>query len=269
MEANLKFEPIALGKLDNDLYRDTMVRFDSLITVATPEKLGIAEYMPVFTSNLNNLKDLLERPYMYVETAELGDLDKQRDQLFIFINQMIRTAVNSPVPAQKAAADVLSVMMHPYAIKNATRATYAKESGLIEGMLLDAYKPENLAHFTTLGLKESLEQLKSVQAAFKAKTEERSDSRKLIWAEKTKDSRSKMDVVYGRITDHIVAKNILEPSADINKFIEDWNVRIKEIRNSYKQSQSMKEAARKKKTDTADESGTNTSGRPPSEAPQA
>ena len=265
MEPFKRFADCPISQLYNDLFKEAMFRFRDQITIATPEKLGVGDYMVVFEPALNKLNDLLERSFMFLETAPLGELDKRRDQLFIFINQTVRAATGSPIAAQKTAADVLTVMLHPYNLKEATKIAYARESALIEGMLTDAYKAENLAHFTTLGLKEALDQLKAVQAAFRAKNEERADSRKDLLAEKTQDQRKEVFVIYGRMTDTIFAKSVLEPSADITKFMDDWNVRLKEISTTYNQSQAQK----KKKTDTADESGTNTSGRPPSEAPQA
>ena len=265
MDPFKNFNEAPLTKIYHELFKEAMFRFRDLVKIATPEKLGVGDYMVVFEPALNKFNDLLERPYMFIETAPLNELDKQRDSIFSYISKTVQAAVNSPVAAQKTAATALSVMLQPYTSKRIIHAANAVESGLLEGMLTDAYKAENLAHFTTLGLKEALDQLKAVQAAFRAKNEERADSRKDLLAEKTQDQRKEVFVIYGRMTDTIFAKSVLEPSVDITKFMDDWNVRLKEISTTYNQSQAQK----KKKTDTADESGTNTSGRPPSEAPQA
>ncbi len=268
------FEVITIQQLDNGFYLAFLTDFRDLIAVFTPEKLGVAELMSAFEKDLVKLQDYVARSYKFAESEDLLILDTQRDDIFSFIYQTIKTSLKSTEAASKASAKILSAVMSAYYNKNTTRYAYEKESSYIDGFLLDAAKPENTPHFATLGLSNSLALLKTVQADFTAKYKARVTSKEAVYAEKTVELRKDTDIHYQRITDFIFAKSLIEPSDDITKFMDNWNFKVKDFKNAISSTGKRKKdetPATKPESSTGetpvvtdDKNGVNTSGRPPS-----
>lgn len=268
MNRFIKFIPAPLSSLDNGLYAGMMVKFVDLVTATTEEKLGVTESMAVLKPLVNKMSDFVMRSYKFVETDKLKDLDLKRDSIYTHIFQAIRAEVKSPITARAEAANTLNTVLNTYYNSRATGLSYDKETALINGLLIDAAKPENAAHIVTLGLKEAVDGLKAVQGEFALVLNTRSTSRTKVFADKSVELRKNIDVCYDVTTDMIFAKSVLEPSAEITEFINQWNMRITETKATYNLSTALKKAAKKKQSEQkSGEDGGSTSGRPPAENP--
>ena len=155
-----KVKDINIAKLNNAEYRTFMARYGNLlaggggdsespdeISFDPNDPLGIPqELRTAFATDFALLTDAVNQSSASEETAQMSALDKERDDLLIFITSTITQMTKSPLAAQRTAAEKLYLPVKPYI--GAARLANLQETAAIEGLLVDLDKagmPEALA----------------------------------------------------------------------------------------------------------------------------
>ena len=189
MEKITKVKDINITKLNNAEYRTFMARYGNLlaggggdsespdeISFDPNDPLGIPqELRTAFAADFALLTDAVNQSSASEETAQMSTLDKERDDLLIFITSTITQMTKSPLAAQRTAAEKLYLPVKPYI--GAARLANLQETAAIEGLLVDLDKdgmPEALAALT---LTEVVASLKEKNQQYAALTEHQRASR--------------------------------------------------------------------------------------------
>ncbi|MBW4910843.1 hypothetical protein KZY75_12620, partial [Prevotella salivae] len=143
-----KINAISLKKLNNAEYAYFTQQVSNLIHEGTAEKLHVsAATLTDFDANLKLLTDIVAQSRISDETADIVAVDKEADDLITYILSAIRSAKQSPVAAQKAAATTLYNATKPYA--GIQQMAQRQEVQQARGLLTDLAKPELKAHVQT------------------------------------------------------------------------------------------------------------------------
>ncbi len=152
MEKITKVKDINITKLNNAEYRTFMARYGNLlaggggdsespdeISFDPNDPLGIPqELRTAFATDFALLTDAVNQSSASEETAQMSALDKERDDLLIFITSTITQMTKSPLAAQRTAAEKLYLAVKPYI--GAARLANLQETAAIEGLLIDLDK---------------------------------------------------------------------------------------------------------------------------------
>ena len=121
MKTIVKVKTIGLAKLNNAEYTNFSTRVLSLVKQAgtlEPEggsALGIEEeVLDEDESLLALLGDIVAQSRISDLTAILADLDRQRDDLVVYLFKLLRSKKASPVAAERSAATSLYNLLKPY-----------------------------------------------------------------------------------------------------------------------------------------------------------
>lgn len=128
MEKITKVNIIYLQRLNNAEYRTFMARYGNLlaggggdsespdeISFDPNDPLGIPqELRTAFAADFALLTDAVNQSSASEETAQMSALDKERDDLLIFITSTITQMTKSPLAAQRTAAEKLYLPVKPY-----------------------------------------------------------------------------------------------------------------------------------------------------------
>lgn len=183
-----KVKSAYLERLNNAEYRTFMARYGNLlaggggdsespdeISFDPNDPLGIPqEVRTAFAADFALLTDAVNQSSASEETAQMSTLDKERDDLLIFITSTITQMTKSPLAAQRTAAEKLYLPVKPYI--GAARLANLQETAAIEGLLVDLDKdgmPEALAALT---LTEVVASLKEKNQQYAALTEQRTNA---------------------------------------------------------------------------------------------
>ena len=140
-----KINAISLKKLNNAEYAYFAQQVSNLIHEGTAEKLHVnAATLTAFDANLKLLTDIVAQSRISDETAEIEVVDKEADDLITYILSAIRSAKQSPVAAQKAAATTLYNATKPYA--GIQQMAQRQEVQQARGLLTDLAKSDLKAH---------------------------------------------------------------------------------------------------------------------------
>ena len=145
MEKITKEKDINITKLTNAEYRTFMARYGNLLAggggdSASPDEisfdpndpLGIPqELRTAFATDFALLTDAVNQSSASEETAQMSALDKERDELLIFITSTITQMTKSPLAAQRTAAEKLYLPVKPYI--GAARLANKHDTAAIEG----------------------------------------------------------------------------------------------------------------------------------------
>lgn len=114
MRTIVEIQKIGLSKLNNAEYLNLLTRTGSFISAAGAEALGVeADVVERFEAQREQLSLLVERSYTSAETAEMTELDKQRDALGLYILDSVRNAQNVPIASKAEAAKALWIELKP------------------------------------------------------------------------------------------------------------------------------------------------------------
>lgn len=254
-----KVKDINIAKLNNAEYRTFMARYGSLIAgdggdSESPDEisfdpndpLGIpAELRTAFDSDFKLLTDAVNQSSASEETAQMSALDKERDDLLIFITSTITQMTKSPLAAQRTAAEKLYLPVKPYI--GAARLANLQETAAIEGLLVDLDKagmPEALA---AINLTEVVAALKEKNKQYATLTEQRANAKADDPVESAKKIRLRMDEEYDEMTTYAFAQSVVKPTQETAAFINRLNALVDETNALYNQRIAQARAAAAKK----------------------
>ena len=233
-----KINAISLKKLNNAEYAYFAQQVSNLIHEGTAEKLHVnAATLTAFDANLKLLTDIVAQSRISDETADIVAVDKEADDLITYILSAIRSAKQSPVAAQKAAATTLYNATKPYA--GIQQKAQRQEVQQARGLLTDLAKPELKAHVQTLALQAAVDQLKTTVDRYSTLLESRAASQVAADLGAAKPVREKMNDEYDEMTTVAFAFSIAVPATELTTFITKLNKLIDDTNTTYNQSRAQ------------------------------
>lgn len=259
MEKITKVNIIYLQRLNNAEYRTFMARYGNLlaggggdsespdeISFDPNDPLGIPqELRTAFATDFALLTDAVNQSSASEETAQMSALDKERDDLLIFITSTITQMTKSPLAAQRTAAERLYLPVKPYI--GAARLANLQETAAIEGLLVDLDKagmPEALA---AINLTEVVAALKEKNKQYATLTEQRANAKADDPVESAKKIRLRMDEEYDEMSTYAFAQSVVKPTQETAAFISRLNALVDETNALYNQRIAQARAAAAKK----------------------
>lgn len=259
MEKITKVNIIYLQRLNNAEYRTFMARYGNLlaggggdsespdeISFDPNDPLGIPqELRTAFATDFALLTDAVNQSSASEETAQMSALDKERDDLLIFITSTITQMTKSPLAAQRTAAEKLYLPQKPYI--GAARLANLQETAAIEGLLVDLDKagmPEALA---AINLTEVVAALKEKNKQYATLTEQRANAKADDPVESAKKIRLRMDEEYDEMSTYAFAQSVVKPTQETAAFISRLNALVDETNALYNQRIAQARAAAAKK----------------------
>lgn len=259
MEKITKVKDINITKLNNAEYRTFMARYGNLlaggggdsespdeISFDPNDPLGIPqELRTAFATDFALLTDAVNQSSASEETAQMSALDKERDDLLIFITSTITQMTKSPLAAQRTAAEKLYLPVKPYI--GAARLANLQETAAIEGLLADLDKagmPEALA---AINLTEVVAALKEKNKQYATLTEQRANAKADDPLESAKKIRLRMDEEYDEMSTYAFAQSVVKPTQETAAFISRLNALVDEMNALYNQRIAQARAAAAKK----------------------
>lgn len=259
MEKITKVKDINITKLNNAEYRTFMARYGNLlaggggdsespdeISFDPNDPLGIPqELRTAFAADFALLTDAVNQSSASEETAQMSTLDKERDDLLIFITSTITQMTKSPLVAQRTAAEKLYLPVKPYI--GAARLANLQETAAIEGLLVDLDKagmPEALA---AINLTEVVAALKEKNKQYATLTEQRANAKADDPLESAKKIRLRMDEEYDEMSTYAFAQSVVKPTQETAAFINRLNALVDETNALYNQRIAQARAAAAKK----------------------
>lgn len=259
MEKITKVKDINITKLNNAEYRTFMARYGNLlaggggdsespdeISFDPNDPLGIPqELRTAFATDFALLTDAVNQSSASEETAQMSTLDKERDDLLIFITSTITQMTKSPLVAQRTAAEKLYLPVKPYI--GAARLANLQETAAIEGLLVDLDKagmPEALA---AINLTEVVAALKEKNKQYATLTEQRANAKADDPVESAKKIRLRMDEEYDEMSTYAFAQSVVKPTQETAAFISRLNALVDETNALYNQRIAQARAAAAKK----------------------
>lgn len=259
MEKITKVKDINITKLNNAEYRTFMARYGNLlaggggdsespdeISFDPNDPLGIPqELRTAFATDFALLTDAVNQSSASEETAQMSALDKERDDLLIFITSTITQMTKSPLAAQRTAAEKLYLPVKPYI--GAARLANLQETAAIEGLLVDLDKagmPEALA---AINLTEVVAALKEKNKQYATLTEQRANAKADDPVESAKKIRLRMDEEYDEMSTYAFAQSVVKPTQEPAAFINRLNALVDETNALYNQRIAQARAAAAKK----------------------
>ena len=259
MEKITKVNIIYLQRLNNAEYRTFMARYGNLlaggggdsespdeISFDPNDPLGIPqELRTAFATDFALLTDAVNQSSASEETAQMSALDKERDDLLIFITSTITQITKSPLAAQRTAAEKLYLPVKPYI--GAARLANLQETAAIEGLLVDLDKagmPEALA---AINLTEVVAALKEKNKQYATLTEQRANAKADDPVESAKKIRLRMDEEYDEMSTYAFAQSVVKPTQETAAFISRLNALVDETNALYNQRIAQARAAAAKK----------------------
>lgn len=259
MEKITKVNIIYLQRLNNAEYRTFMARYGNLlaggggdsespdeISFDPNDPLGIPqELRTAFATDFALLTDAVNQSSASEETAQMSALDKERDDLLIFITSTITQMTKSPLAAQRTAAEKLYLPVKPYI--GAARLANLQETAAIEGLLVDLDKagmPEALA---AINLTEVVAALKEKNKQYATLIEQRANAKADDPVESAKKIRLRMDEEYDEMSTYAFAQSVVKPTQETAAFISRLNALVDETNALYNQRIAQARAAAAKK----------------------
>ena len=240
MKQIVKIQEIGLAKLNNAEYTNFSTRVLSLVNQAgtlEPEggsALGIEEEVTEEYGTLGGtMGDIVAQSRISDRTAELTAVDKQRDDLVVYLFKLLRSKKSSPLTEERKAATSLYNLLKPYV--GCYRSPGQQETVQIRGLLTDARKAENLPNVEALSLTNILTELESANDEYASLTEQRTEERAASRLDESKKVRARMDELYDYISTVAFVQSVAHPTDATAAFVTNLNALIDETNALYNQ----------------------------------
>lgn len=240
MKQIVKIQEIGLAKLNNAEYTNFSNRVLSLVNQAgtlEPEggsALGIEEEVTEEYGTLGEtMGDIVAQSRISDRTAELTAVDKQRDDLVVYLFKLLRSKKSSPLTEERKAATSLYNLLKPYV--GCYRSPGQQETVQIRGLLTDARKSENLPNVEALSLANILTELESANDEYASLTEQRTEERAASRLDESKKVRARMDELYDYISTVAFVQSVAHPTEATATFVTNLNALIDETNALYNQ----------------------------------
>lgn len=213
----------------------------------SPE-LGITpEMVQTMEKDLQLLADVVNESRISQETEQALVHENNRDQLIIYITSLISRSSTLPFEAEADAGKFLHKVVKPYI--GISRLPMAQKTAVIQGMLIDLKKEENMPYVETLKLEAYLSELEKENNAYANITSQRVQTRVTGKKESGRSVRNRLREQYDDMIMLAQSYSIVMPSKNASVFIKNLNQLISETSTAYNQ---RKKAPRMKKGQETD-----------------
>ena len=240
MRTIIKIKEFGITRLNNAEYTNFSNRVLSLVNQAgtlEPEggsALGIEEEVTEEYGTLGGtMGDIVAQSRISDRTAELTVVDKQRDDLVVYLFKLLRSKKSSPLTEERKAATSLYNLLKPYV--GCYRSPGQQETVQIRGLLTDARKAENLPNVEALALANILTELESANDEYASLTEQRTEERAASRLDESKTVRARMDELYDYISTVAFVQSVAHPTEATAAFVTNLNALIDETNALYNQ----------------------------------
>ena len=240
MRTIVKIKEFGITRLNNAEYTNFSTRVLSLVNQAgtlEPEggsALGIEEEVTEEYGTLGGtMGDIVAQSRISDRTAELTAVDKQRDDLVVYLFKLLRSKKSSPLTEERKAATSLYNLLKPYV--GCYRSPGQQETVQIRGLLTDARKAENLPNVEALALANILTELESANDEYASLTEQRTEERAASRLDESKKVRARMDELYDYISTVAFVQSVAHPTEATAAFVTNLNALIDETNALYNQ----------------------------------
>lgn len=214
----------------------------NVLAVFTREKaaeLKIEELHATYAALFEKEDLAFKQNTAFEQTPEIVAQDRARDDLFMYVRNLIDANLTCPVADKKEAAEKLAFVMRPY--RNAPYKSYLENTTLVINMVADLQQEANKTYLTTLGLTEAVAQLKTANDTFNRTFTLRSDERlNRDTADKMVEIRPLVDEAYraaAKVINALSCVNTLvthdtAQEALLSQLIDDINAQVVEFQHT-------------------------------------
>ncbi|GIZ16477.1 DUF6261 family protein [Capnocytophaga catalasegens] len=233
MGAIVKIKALSLSKLNNAEYGQFMTGVEKLVQEATLENIKVSEELfDKFKANVERLVEWNYQARTGKETKNLSEIDKERNQLLVYLFSVIRTAKKALSKQAKTAGDALYEVVKP--LSGASKLPNQQKTLAIKALVNDFSKSENTSFVKTLGLSDTISSLESVNKKYETIVGERTASKALNSTTSVYSIRKETDILYDEITQRAYAESVSNPSNEVNTFVKVVNRLIEDTNTAFK-----------------------------------
>ena len=203
---------------------DFHVTVEKHITLTTPEILHVEDKIEAYREKVKVLESIVNRKRSFQTTPQMKATDKTRDSVLGVTNGVINAQRNSPIEEKRLAAELLYQNLSPY--RNISRHELHKQTSEVRGMLNEVEREENKAAIALLGLTDEIELLRKTNEELSEMYDDRYLEVNTMLQQRDIDSdelKREVNDMYGDIAQVINAYAIVQPSDEINSFIDIIN----------------------------------------------
>ena len=232
MSTITKIKDFYAEKLNNYEYAYFTTEFLALVKATTAGKLHVTQnVVDHYETDATTLIDLTRKSRISDETAKIADIDKQTDDLIIYIFDSIRSNKKSPLAARKTAATELYNALKPYV--GCYRLAQRQEVQAVRGMLTDLAKEKLAAHVATLRMEDMVEALTESVNEYAALLTQREEGKADNNIVNTKQLRASLAEQYDYISTMAFVYSVAEPSEELTNFVQKTNILIDSVNQAY------------------------------------
>lgn len=247
MKEITKIKPIRLDKLNNAEFANFAKRFINLVyeakegdVPATGRELGIDPAdLAEFEEEYAAMTDIVVQTRTSTITAQMKKLDKERNDLIVFILNHMRSWLLTPIEEQRLAAIELFNVLKPYV--GTCRLPKQQKTATIEALAVDLNKPETVVYVRKFALYEVLEKLTTTNDAYATLTAQRTDAMSRARREDSKTVRARMYKLYEVMCDIAYIESVSNPSDVKSNFVRSLNAMIDETLALYNQRRAQQQ----------------------------
>lgn len=239
-----------LSRMRNAEHFEFYTEVRDIIAKATPAALGITKYFDSFSQLLQKEDECLIIIRKSEFTDLLAELDKQRDEYFTGIANVIKAYTLHYNPEITEAANRLSIVFNTYG--NLAYLPVTEETSKLYNLIVDLegkYDTDvetlNIADWVRELKKKNVKYDELVKSRYEEKTEQNEKTNVNM-----KEIRSQLDEVYRKITQTIEVLSELSDTAEktnlYKNFVTNLNVIIHDYKTRLAQREGRNEANRKK-----------------------
>ena len=203
---------------------DFHVTVEKHITLTTPEILHVEDKIEAYREKVKLLESIINRKRSYRTTPKMRAGDKTRDGAIGSVNGVVNVMRTSPIEEKRLAAELLYQELSPY--RGIGRHELHKQTSEVRGMLDLLDSEENKAAIQVLGLTQEVELLRTTNEELSEMYDERYLEVSDVLKQSDIDSdelKREVNTMYGDIAQVINAYAIVQPSDEINSFIDIIN----------------------------------------------
>lgn len=233
MQEILKIKEAPINRFNNEEYAHFMNGANSLINVATTDKIGIsAKFQKEFADKIVQLTESIRQRRVSHQTKELVIVDKERAKLIVYLFSSIRVERNSPVKDRNEAANYLYNETKNYkGIQNLPKRQCTQA---VDGLLADLKKTQASDYLHKFGLEVTIQKLEEVNTKYKKLSNERAESQVEQKLDSPKNIRKAIDVYYDYLVTKASATNIVDETPESKQFVISINKWIEDSVTAYK-----------------------------------
>lgn len=206
---------------------------------------------------VNAMSDATQESTAKQETLDLQAIIADRDRIMQWIVRKTLDYKLLPLATEQEAALKLQTITKPYA--GFYSEPIGQRAALAKGFVTDYRKPENAEYITTLGYEPYLAELEELNDKYSQLTDEKSEKRtEKTNSETTEELTERVENIVKIVNAYANATVVLDPNENAQKFINEVNNLIEEIRIARNRRGSKDDEDKEEETPKPDEGGEET-----------